>query len=339
MSDPTEPSPAMTTADNAGARSVPILSRGFLDGLFLARYAAGMLVRRPLLTVVVAILAGIGFFSLTFFTTHLAWHWPPSARLSPIGNPAAFWQPVWLFTAPLGAAAVTVVPLAWSPLLLLGGLNDASVGRYLLVTSAMSPLAFVLFLLVLVGLLGWVRDADKPLRISAWPMYWRRHYAPVILVTLILTASLVVSLLIGFAFLIAFMIPLVSPSLEEQRILNIAANGLPLIPAVIMMLAPFAAVAQGLRARSAIAESWRLLHNNGGALVALFLVFACFCVPLLLRGMPGVPEAAAGFLLGGRGRAPLWWQCLQYVGLALLGLWLAHAFMEIAKARAYEQSA
>jgi hypothetical protein len=317
MSDPTEPSPAMTTADNAGARSVPILSRGFLDGLFLARYAAGMLVRRPLLTVVVAILAGIGFFSLTFFTTHLA----------------------WLFTAPLGAAAVTVVPLAWSPLLLLGGLNDASVGRYLLVTSAMSPLAFVLFLLVLVGLLGWVRDADKPLRISAWPMYWRRHYAPVILVTLILTASLVVSLLIGFAFLIAFMIPLVSPSLEEQRILNIAANGLPLIPAVIMMLAPFAAVAQGLRARSAIAESWRLLHNNGGALVALFLVFACFCVPLLLRGMPGVPEAAAGFLLGGRGRAPLWWQCLQYVGLALLGLWLAHAFMEIAKARAYEQSA
>jgi hypothetical protein len=230
---------------------------------------------------------------------------------------------------------VTVVPLMWSPLLLLGGLSDATVGRYFVVSIAMAPLAFVLSLLVLVGLLGWVRDAGEPLRISAWPMYWRRHYAPVLLVTVILTGSVVASTLIGLVCLaitmLAVTISLGSPSLGEERILNVIANGLPLIPAVIMMLAPFTAVAQGLRARAAIAASWQLLRNNGDAVVALFVIFAFFCVPLLFRGMPGVPESAGGFFLGGRGPAALSWQCLQYVGLALLGLWLAHAFMAIAK--------
>jgi hypothetical protein len=318
--------PPIATDETAG--QPPVGYGGFRDGFSLARFAASRLAQRPGLTFAVVVLAAVSFLSLTYFSEHLAWHWPPKVLPSPVTNLTAVWQPVWLFCAPLVAAAISVAPLAWLPLTLLGAVNDTNVSSYVVVSVAMLPLASAVGLLVLVGLLGWTRDSDKPLRIAAWPRYWRRYFAFILLINLVLIGCVIGALLIGLPILGVVIIGS-NLGLEGQNILNVLFNGVLVLPAVLLMLAPFAVVARGLGVRGAISEGGRLLRNNSPALLALFLIFIFFYGCLSLGGpWPWAPSSGSA---GSGPGTPLWWEWLQYEILAVLGLWVAHAFMEIAR--------
>ena len=105
-----------------------------------------------------------------------------------------------------------------------------------------------------------------------------------------------------------------------------------LAPLLLFLLAPYAIVMQRLNAERGIVEGWRLLRSNWLALVALLVMFRVGYEVVSLW------NAATPLELSREWQRVWQWAC--WMAQAALGVWLAHAFMEIAKApRAYEQSA
>jgi hypothetical protein len=324
-------------------RGAARLGRRFLDGFSLARFLYGfslarragrMLIRRPSLTLAVLLLASLTWLSdMGAYETYLRRYepeklhqarsapwagvsftelWASRYRHVPIGHMLI--QPLYSYTRPLGQTtgllsrwiAIPMVPLLGDPL-------APRLQRFVSTLAGGGALAAA-GVLFLVGLLGWVRDSDRRLRLAAWPSYWRTHYAPVFLVALI--GAALMALQYGGPW---WWRPLAGVVTLAQTAASIA-----------LMLAPFAIVAGGVGAGRGIAEGLRLLGRHWLALVVLFIVFR---VPyeLLSMWMTLAQLHLSEPMLISRPSASLLWMWPNYLGSALLGLWLAHAFMEIAK--------
>jgi hypothetical protein len=307
--------------------------RRFRGGLRLARDAARRLVQRRDLLLAVIVLAAAGSVPTTLIPG--ADHLHRSIGESPAGRPTgvfAFverwrqpyveqefvgvvWLPASAYMAPLKTAtalmALAYVPSWrhvqrsgdasrwWDPILMVGGWGIS--------------------FLLLVGLLGWIRDSDKPIRLSALPGYWRRHVLEVVLVSVLAMAVLWVlgQATIGGA---------AGGALAAQ--LAMASS---VVPYIAFFLAPFVVVGRQAGASEAIVEGWRLLRDNWAALLVLFVVYrmgyeflSAFAALTPWEASPGqmyAPDTPAGFA----------WNCAYSVGFGVLGLWVAYAFMQIAR--------
>jgi len=334
------------------APSPTISAGGFRDGLRLAGRAAHGLTRRVDLALALFIFATAGFFSTAFYDQHFGLNFKPHtpAQLEyrqrereseatflqrwkkpyarvPIS--AVLWNPAAEYLTPLRpATAIAVwvrIPRDWLSRRGFGGRPLS--GILLVVSSFLLTIPIVLaYPLVYVGLLGWVRDSDSSLRITAWLRYWRDHYIPVLLIALLSQAiALVIMPLLVRLFNAA-------ENLESgwSMALQDAVAGLMLVVGV-FFLAPFAVVGRHVGTRPGIIGGWQLLRRNWPALLALFVVFRVgdeFAVAL--------GAAASGPLSGypvdlGVGSASLVWLWASHTVRAFLGLWVALAFMELAQ--------
>jgi len=325
------------------------LRRGFRDGFLLWRHAATGLVARPQLVLAVLVLATVGFVAGNFADksattakgalkprgrsvaasrTFLA-KWRQPYEKDPVAGflgPAAF-----AFIVPLFDAAVTITPVALEHVPYFGEERDhakSHPGHAFVSLCGFLAVTAVLFLPVFVGLLGWVRDARQPVRISAWARYLRESYWPMAkgmsVFFAVAFASLLAAALLSWA--VAGLGRLVGRSVNAQDSFPLLA----VAGVVPLILAPFAIVGRRLGTRQGIVEGWRLLRANWPAMIALFLLFRVgrevFAVWTALAPWPLTDDK--GWLIVAPGSVA--WSWLAHVGEALLGLWLAYAFMAIA---------
>lgn len=187
--------------------------------------------------------------------------------------------------------------------------------------------------LFLVGLLGWVRDEDKRMRPGDLLRYWKAHYVPALIVTLILAVFMVALMpVIWFCNVLTDLlerlgdIALNLASAVQQAPLVVTWVG----PSLVLMLAPFIIVARTTGTCEGIVEGLRLWRRRWATLVVLFVVFRVAC-EVLAVWMALSPWQLNGWAVSLSEPVPAAWLFLDHVGLALLGLWVAYAFMEIAK--------
>ncbi len=328
---------------NAIGRSAARLGRRFLDGcslasflygFSLARRAARMLIRRPGLTLAVLLLASLAWLSGIGATeTYLRRYEPEKlhqARSSPWAGVSIIelWAsrykhnlisrvlvgPLHSYTRALGETTGVLSPWVAVPVIPWLGNPLAPHLRRLEITVAGEIALTAASVLFLVGLLGWLRDSDRRIRLAAWPGYWRSHYVPVFLVALI-GAALMVSVYATSWWW--------RPVAGVVSLAQTAAS-------IALLLAPFAIVARSLGVRRGIAEGLRLLGRHWLALIGLFVVFRVPYELVAVWKMLSLQHLHEPMLIS-RPSADLLWMWPSYLGSALLGLWAAHAFMEIAK--------
>jgi len=311
--------------------TIPVRDRrGFRDGLRLARDAARRLVRRRDLLLVVIVLAAAGSISTTLVinagggndsiadssagrrtgVSVFVYRWQQAYVGQELEG--IVWRPASAYVAPLKSLTDLVPWWRWI------GRSSNGYGWWFAISLV---LAWVVWLLLYVGLLGWIRDSDKPIRLLAWPGYWRRHLPGVVLVTLLAIA-------VGWASTWAILRAVSRDSIAWQL-----AIGLSLVVYTPFFLAPFVVVGRKLGASDAIVEGWRLLRDNWAALLALFVIYRVGYELLSVFTALTPWEASAGVMQTPAIAAGVAWDCAYSVGFGVLGLWLACAFMEIAKGR------
>ena len=180
--------------------------------------------------------------------------------------------------------------------------------------------------LILVGLLGWIKEGKRWLAAAGLRRYLSAYYAPVLAVALV-----------GFVGYSLLLVPTYIPSWRAWIfdtppaylvwLLLMRALG------VALMLAPFVVVVCGMGARSAIVEGWRLPGRHWLTLVSLFVLFRVG-YEVLSVWEAAAPWTAYRTLVRLNLPGPLMWSWVHDLGLALLGLWVAYAFVEIAKYQA-----
>jgi len=348
MADLEEQGDQVGRMGDVAAHAVTRLGRRFLDGLPLALGAGRQVRRRPTILLAVVILASLAFFSrlagyeLTLRQAGLA---GPSGRIalrewtqrSQQAPGQANFGARWLLpyrVAPLQSLLLSRVRPFAAPLhegdeiavmanvtaygLLRPGPIESRLRVPVIVLTVMT--AAVVGTLVLVGFLGWIRDRDRPAALSGWPHYWRAHYLPVLSIWLLLAVWLtLLQTLAGMRIAGA------------SAIIYDAANVVLLAPFVALMLAPFVVVCRSVGARAGIAEGWRLLCANWAALLMLFVLFRVGYEVLAIWEAI-VPWFRGAWRLGFHmGPVAMPWLWVDRAGAALLGLWLAYAFMEIAR--------
>jgi len=167
--------------------------------------------------------------------------------------------------------------------------------------------------LLLVCLLGWVRDRDRRIRLADLPGYWRRHWPPVLALTLIVVALSA----------LMWLLRSVPAFIYEAE----ALGGL------VLMFAPFAIVARGVGAWRGFVEGLRLWRRHWPTVVAIFVLFRVGWELIAVWNSAAPWERGWRTLRGGLSSPPtmLLWSWVGAVAVALLGLWLAYGFMEIAR--------
>ena len=355
---PEQTNPAAPTA-GAPRGSTPRIHRGFIDGFGLARAAWRTIVARPSLIGAILLLASCGFLSSVFITARFPIGWTPggdhsdSSYSSDDGKSRETFLERWkelytsgAFIAIVGAPLVaycdplsppSAVVTEWASIpqrvvMRWHAERRAPTVAARLCAAGASILRLLALPVMLIALLGWMRDDDESLRLSAWLRYWRHHYVAVLLVALALAiASMPAAAVISLAM------PLISDTASEAAItarvvMYYLYELLVLAPLLLFLLAPYAIVMQRLNAERGIVEGCRLLRSNWLALVALLVMFRVGYEVVSLW------NAATPLELSREWQRV--WQWAGWMAQAALGLWLAHAFMEIAEPpRAYEQSA
>jgi hypothetical protein len=239
---------------------------------------------------------------------------------------ALLWDPLGRFSTPLiyaTSAGGRCIGLLIQPVLYPTS-NKWSSLRWMAVMFPVGVAALLIEALLLIGLLGWLRDSDRPLRLAAWPGYWKAHYWPVFAVCLISGAWAPVLMFAGVMRHFPFSF---SGGPATSVFANLLSGALMTAPAV-LALSPFVIVARRVGAGAGIIEGLRLLRERWAALVVLFLVYRVgYEVLAVWDALPGWSQASYRVFLA---PGPLVWRAIYWVGLSLLGLWLAYAFMEIA---------
>jgi hypothetical protein len=313
----------------------------------LSGHATARFLARPELVLAVLTLATVGF---------VAGNFPPEPRV--IGQPGtkpsersvpaqhSFWakwrQPYekdlvgsllvphdFAFTVPLFDSAITVTPRVLHYMPYFDDVHKgAPAGSEFIALCGFFAVTAAVFLPVLVCLLGWIRDAQHPLRISACPRYLRESYWPMAKGMLIFFGVAVGSLLVGavLAAAVAALARLGGRAINENNLgLILAYLGI-----LLLTLAPFAVVGRRFGTRQGIAEGWRLLRANWPAMVVLFLVLrlALEAVAIWTLLAPWPLTKQTGSLIVAPGAVA--WSWAARMGEAMLGLWLAYAYMEMA---------
>ncbi|HUT73915.1 MAG TPA: hypothetical protein VM221_03655 [Armatimonadota bacterium] len=342
---------------------------GKVGGFALARLAVGHLVRRPRVVVVVLVLASLSYLSGIaadgFYWQHCSrmskaeyaglMGFASDVERGPASSAKVPSRPGfarrWLST--YTAERYTCV-LSWSHLprfaAPLSGPTELADGwtrclnRFQLLASYASGQgaygalkampALLIGTLFLVGLLGWVRDVKCPPRLTDWAEYWRSHYVQVLLVGIILLAVAAV-----YGTVVMYVNVIVTDMILSRRAqvlrslsqLIAAEEAVTAALLVIWMLAPFAVVARGLKAWTGIASGLRLLRHHWLSLAVLFVIFRAGreVVTVWQVLSPWMSDSAkSGF---GVGLPVVLWKWARVLASALLGLWVAYAFMEIAR--------
>ena len=345
MADLEEQGDQVGRMSDVAAHAVTRLGRRFLDGLPLALGAGREVRRRPTILLAVVILASLAFFSrLGGFEMTLRQagpgaritlrEWTQRSQQAPgQANFGARWLRPYR-VAPLQSLLLSRVRPFAAPLhegdeiavmanvtaygLLRPGPIESRLRLPVIVLMVM--IAAAGGTLVLVGFLGWIRDRDRPAALSGWPRYWRAHYLPVLSIWLLLAVWLtLLQTLAGMRMA------------GRSPIIWDATDVVLLVPFVALMLAPFVVVCRSVGARAGIAEGWRLLCANWAAVLMLFVLFRVGYEVLAIWEAI-VPWSRGAWRLGFHmGPVAMPWLWVDRAGAALLGLWVAYAFMEIAR--------
>jgi len=345
MSDLPCVTPEPVLPGEAGTRLTAAIGRVLVRELPLARRAAYRLRARPTITFVVLLLASIGFFSNLLTREILLRRSDPEYRLHQRFTRASERQPDVPFTQRWlrEYQRRLIYPLVLIPLVgfagpLHGATHPADQWIMLLafpftprtpeippwrVTALVLLLgipSFAISTLFLVGLLGWVRDGDKPIGLSAWPRYWRDHYLPVLGISFLLL--LWGGLWMSFTNVTHLLDWTVGPDVNHVMLY---------LPVWILILAPFVIIARHVGLKAGAVESIRLLRERWVGLLALFVAYRVgYEVLFIWRAAAPWPLEWWAVNLSIASPA-MWWRWAYHAGFALLGLWLAYAFMEIAK--------
>ena len=344
----------------AGMPGIGVSGAGsrFLRGFALARDAARQITGRPGLTLAVLLLASLALLSDTAAReTYVRLYKPDVLRREQRRMPpretvvqrwargyqqryvvvvdSVLWRPLRRYVAPLGrTTSVLEGWVSWAARAAKPVLKNRwhrTSPWFLLAMLGFGTATAVGSTLFLVGVLGWLRDRDRRVSISAWPRYWRAHYAPVVAVVLMLAVWQALryiprshwSALVGVFDSFGRVGIVVGAALIEAVLVA---------PLVALMLAPFVMVARGLGVRAGIVESLRLLRRYWPALIVLFLIFRLGYELLTIWWLLLWPRFIQPLLITiTRPTSALLWLWAHYAAIALLGLWLAHAFMEIAR--------
>jgi len=191
-----------------------------------------------------------------------------------------------------------------------------------LMVSMALPMAAV-YVLVFVALVGWIKDQNRRPAVADLRRYWRAYYGPALAVELI-----------GLAAYSVLQMPIYIPSWQSwifrTPLAYLMIRVLMRALAVAFMLAPYVVVARGVGAWNAIIEGWRLLGRRWFALVTLFVLYwVGYEVLNVWEALSPWPAYRSTLSLSIP--APVMWLWIHDLGLALLGLWLAYALVEIAK--------
>ncbi|HUT73916.1 MAG TPA: hypothetical protein VM221_03660 [Armatimonadota bacterium] len=312
----------------------------------VARTAAGRLVHRPGLALAVVALASVAFVSNAFFNDAASpRHHPRSDDRRPPfaqrwhalyrapGLHALVWQPLAGFTEP--AYPLTHIADGWS----------AFIGRRQAPNSSFDPtrmlaaraiLLSLVTALVLAWLLGAITVKDDSSRKAAGAAQrLRAHYLPILLVVLVPAA---------WQFMMGAIIfgrgPAPGVNLLRWLAHHVGRDGAlsvwyasAMIPFVLLMLAPFAIVAQNTGAWRGISQGLRLLGRNVLALIGLFVIaWGGYQALLLCDAAASLPAPLVSwFIMLSLPGLTIFWSWVHWVGMALLGLWVAYAFMEITR--------
>ena len=330
----------------AGPRLMAAIGRVFARELPLAVRAARQLRSRTALILAVLSLASVAFFSSVFTRELIARQLDPEYRPRLSYDRAregysdrSFWQRWWhtyewdrseplifkplrTFRSPLSPA--TGVANGWIGLLAASFFfprREMGPWRAAPYTVLIAALRTVLHVLIFVALVGWMKEPSRPLALADLRRYWRAYYG----------AALGVAL-VSFATSAALQIPIVSWWSQIAKVPPAAAMSqvIMVAPAVALMLAPYVVVARGVGAWNAIIEGWRLLGRRWFALVTLFVLYwVGYEVLNVWEALSPWPAYRSTLSLSIP--APVMWLWIHDLGLALLGLWLAYALVEIAK--------
>lgn len=361
MSDSPRVTPEPVLPGEAGPRLTAAIGRVLVRELPLARRAAYRLRARPTIALAVVVLASIGYFSNLLSREIALRRLRPdtvSAGFRPPQAPTTFLQrwareyghglvyplvltPLASFSQPLRQA--TWVANGWTHLLALPWMPRKSVlppswlasGLYLLTGLPAAAVAA----LILAVLLGWVRDAEDCARMGNPSRYWKEHYLPLLALTVILIAWYAAPPLLaqfpvfpfswGWTRIEGNLLSEVGAAVM-QAFADVVLALLWVGPSVALTLAPFAVVACRLGAKGGIRGGLRLLRGRWITLAAIFVVYRlAYEAVVVWKALAPWPTEPWAVSLGTP--APALWQWAHQVGLALLGLWVAYAFMEIAK--------
>jgi hypothetical protein len=250
------------------------------------------------------------------------------------GLHALVWRPLAWFTEP--AYPLTHIADGWSAFI---GRRQAPNSRFdpTRMLAARAILLSLVTALVLAWLLGAVTAGKACCPRAGAARRLRAHYLPILLVTLVPAAwqSMMVAIILGRG-------PAPGVNLLRWLAHHVGRGGavtvwsaLVIIPFVLLILAPFAIVAQNTGAWRGISQGLRLLGRNALALIGLFVIsWIGYQVLLLCDAAAWLPGALDSWFI--RFSLPgltIFWSWVHWVGMALLGLWVAYAFMEIAQGR------
>jgi len=332
----------------AGPRLMAAIGRVFARELPLAVRAARQLRSRTALILAVLSLASVAFFSSVFTRELIARQLDPEYRPRLSYDRAregysdrSFWQRWWhtyewdrseplifkplrTFRSPLSPA--TGVANGWIGLLAASFFfprREMGPWRAAPYTVLIAALRTVLHVLIFVALVGWIKDQNRRPAVADLRRYWRAYYGPALAVELI-----------GLAAYSVLQMPIYIPSWQSwifrTPLAYLMIRVLMRALAVAFMLAPYVVVARGVGAWNAIIEGLRLLGRRWFALVTLFVLYwVGYEVLNLWEAL--APWPAYRTYLSLSIPAPVLWVWVSEIGLALLGLWVAYALVEIAK--------
>jgi len=174
---------------------------------------------------------------------------------------------------------------------------------------------------VVVALLGWMLGTSPLIGATELRRNWKLHYWPVFAVV---AAEWAISMAVLWP------LPYVWARIPHEPLVDAILNVVTAAPVVLLTLAPFVVMGRGVGWRQGIVEGLRLLRRRWLALVTLFVLYRVGYEGLAVwRALPPWPTYRTYSSLSIP--APLAWMWVSEMGLALLGLWLAYAFMEIAR--------
>jgi len=188
--------------------------------------------------------------------------------------------------------------------------------------------------LILAWMLGAIAAAHRSPSNAEAACRWMAHCFPILIVAIVPAAwqSLVVAIILGRGPAPALGLPRWLAQHVGRRAAITVWSGAAIIPFVVLMLAPFVIVARDAGAWRGMSEGLRLLRRHALALIGLFVISWIGYQALLLcdaaAWLPGPLDS--WFIRLSLPGLTIFWSWVHWVGMALLGLWLAYAFMEIA---------
>ena len=345
----------------AGPRIIAAVARRLIAELPLAIRAAQQLRRRPGLVLAVVFLTSFAFLSnllsmeimaargwypasprdvylraletrprLGFFERWLAKYERPGQALL-LGPLGSFQSPL----APSGSIAdgwarILIAPLA--PRAFPATSEDAGARVPPMALFWLGVLLMVaVHILVFVALVGSMLNEDARVTTAAIRQSWKTHYWPVFAIAFL---GLVVVNSLQSSYI--WLWPRVS-DLPVADVLYVALRVVVAGVGIALMLAPFAIMARGVGWRRGIIEGLSVLRRRWLTVVTLFVLFRIgyevVSVWRLLSPWPAERRALTLTI-----PAPVLWMWVGEIGLALLGLWVAYAFVQVAGRTTAERS-